>query len=146
MRVRKYPFCVAGQYVGPWFVESVCAASSSVFFSDGVPSGISSSGCERCLFGLPANCSLTVDTLPKKGTRKIVLEKKKESMRSACIGQLVAELLGGGIDSRKEIDLWLLQIQGSAIKNGSKRERYEDSGSFSKLFVTNFSLIGIILR
>ena len=40
--MRKYPFCVAGQYVGPWFVgsvceasSSVCEASSSVFFSDG---------------------------------------------------------------------------------------------------------------
>ena len=33
--MRKYPFCVAGQYVGPWFVGSVCEASSSVFFSDG---------------------------------------------------------------------------------------------------------------
>ena len=31
-------------------------------------------------------------------------------MRSAWIGQLVAESLGGGIDSRKEIDLWLLQF------------------------------------
>ena len=30
-------------------------------------------------------------------------------MRSAWIGQLVAESLDGGIDSRKEIDLWLLQ-------------------------------------
>ena len=29
-------------------------------------------------------------------------------MRSAWIGQLVAESLGEGIDSRKEIDLWLL--------------------------------------
>ena len=43
-----------------------------------------------------------------KGTRKIVLERKKESMRSAWFGQLVAKSLGGSIDSRKEIDLWLL--------------------------------------
>ena len=41
----------------------------------------------------------------QKGQEKIVLERKKESMRSAWIGQLVAESLGGGIDSRKEIDL-----------------------------------------
>ena len=33
-----------------------------------------------------------------------------ESMRSAWIGQLVAESLGGGIGSRKEIDLWLLHM------------------------------------
>ena len=30
-----------------------------MFFNDVVPSGISSSGCERGLFGLLANCSLT---------------------------------------------------------------------------------------
>ena len=54
-----------------------------------------------------ANGSLSVDY--PKGTRKIVLERKKESMRSAWIGQLVAESLGGSIDSRKEIDQWLLQ-------------------------------------
>ena len=35
---------------------------------------------------------------PKKGLEKIVLERKKESMYSAWIGQLVAESLGGGID------------------------------------------------
>ena len=33
--VKKYPFCVAGQYVGPWFVGSMCKASGSVLFSDG---------------------------------------------------------------------------------------------------------------
>ena len=33
--MRKYPFYVAGQYVGPWLVGSVCEASSSVFFRDG---------------------------------------------------------------------------------------------------------------
>ena len=27
--MRKYPFGVAGQYVSPWFVGSVCEASSS---------------------------------------------------------------------------------------------------------------------
>ena len=47
----------------------------------------------------------------QKVLEKIVLERKKESMRSAWIGQLVAESLGGGINSRKEIiDLWLLQV------------------------------------
>ena len=45
----------------------------------------------------------------QKELEKIVLQKKKKSMRSLWIGQLVAESLGGGIDSRKEIDLWLLQ-------------------------------------
>ena len=84
--------------------------SSSVFFSEGVPSGISSSGCERGLSGQLANGSLSVDSLPKRVNKK-VLERKKESMRSAWIGQLVAESLGGGIDLRKEIDLWLLQLE-----------------------------------
>ena len=40
------------------FVGSVCGASSSVFFSEGVPSGIRSSRCERGLFWLLASCSL----------------------------------------------------------------------------------------
>ena len=44
----------------------------------------------------------------QKGLEKIVLERKNESMCSAWIGQLVAESLGGVIDSQKEIDLWLL--------------------------------------
>ena len=35
VRVQKYPFGAAGQYVDPWFVGSVFEASSSVFFSDG---------------------------------------------------------------------------------------------------------------
>ena len=40
---------------------------------------------------------LSVDSLPKKkGLEKIVLERKKISMRSAWIGQLAAELLSGG--------------------------------------------------
>ena len=45
--MRKCPFCVAGQFVVPCFVGSVREASSCVFFSDGVPSGISSSGVYR---------------------------------------------------------------------------------------------------
>ena len=67
--VRKCPFCVAGQYVGPWFVGSVCEASSSVFFSDGVPSGISSSDVrEVCLCCWLMALCLSAG-LPK-GTRK----------------------------------------------------------------------------
>ena len=49
----------------PWLVGSVREASSSVFFSDRVPSGS-----ERFLFGLLANCSLSVYSLPKNETRK----------------------------------------------------------------------------
>ena len=40
------------------FVGSVCEASSSVFFSEGVPSGICTSGCERGLSWLLASGSL----------------------------------------------------------------------------------------
>ena len=36
------------------FVGSVCDASNSVFFSEGVPSGIRRSGCKRCLSRLLA--------------------------------------------------------------------------------------------
>ena len=36
VRVRKCSFCAAGQYVGHWFVGSVCEASSS---ERRVPSG-----------------------------------------------------------------------------------------------------------
>ena len=64
----KCPFRVAGQYVGPWFVGNVCEASCGVCFSDGVPSGISSSGwgdvCSGCR--LIALCLST----HQKGTRK----------------------------------------------------------------------------
>ena len=77
-----------------------------MFFSEGVQSGISSSGCERGLSGLLSVRPLTT----QKGLEKIVLERKKESMRSAKIDQLVAESLSGGIGLRREIDLWLLQL------------------------------------
>ena len=68
-------------------------------------------GCMRGLYVLLANGSLSVYSLPKKGLEKRVIQRKKESMRSYWIGQLVAESLGGGIDSRKEIDPWLLQTK-----------------------------------
>ena len=47
VRVRKCLFCVAGLYVGPWFVGSVFKASSE----RRVPSGISGSHVrEMCFF------------------------------------------------------------------------------------------------
>ena len=48
----------------------MCEACSSVFFSKGVPGGISSSGCERGLFGQLVNYSLSVDSLPKRDKKK----------------------------------------------------------------------------
>ena len=105
---ESFPFGVAGQYVGPWFVGSLCEASISMFFSDGVPSGISSSGCERCLFGLLASCSLRLSSLPR-GTRKNSARGRWNQRALPVDWLVIAELLGRGIDLRKEIDLWLLQ-------------------------------------
>ena len=48
MRVRKYSFGVADQYVGLWFVGSVCEANSS---ERRVPSGISGSHVRKMSFG-----------------------------------------------------------------------------------------------
>ena len=45
--MRKCPFCVTGQYVGPWFVGSVFEASSS---ERRVPSGISGSHMREMYF------------------------------------------------------------------------------------------------
>ena len=75
-----------------------------MFFSNGVPSGISSSGCERCLFGLLANCSLRLSALPKE-TRKNSSRGRRNQCALPGDWSVIAELLGGGIDSRKEIDL-----------------------------------------
>ena len=107
---ESVPSGVAGRYVGPWFVGSVCEASSSVFFSDGVPSGISSSDVrEVCLC-----CWLMVlcpSTPPKKELEKNS-SWEEEGINALCqlIGQWVTESLGEGIDSRKKIDLWLLHF------------------------------------
>ena len=51
------------------FVGSVCEASSSVFFREGVPSGIRSSECERGLFGVLARV-LSGCLMTNKRTRK----------------------------------------------------------------------------
>ena len=112
---ESVPLGVAGQYVGPWFLESVCEACSSVFFSDGVKSGISSSGCEGCLFGLLTNCSLRLSSLPK-GARKNSSRGRRNQCAQPIDWSFIAELLSGGIGSWKEIDLWLLQIYTFANK------------------------------
>ena len=77
---------------------SACEASSRVSLCEG----------ERVLSWSIARYYLMLSADYQKGLGEIVLERKKESMHSAWIGQLVAESLGGGIDSRKEIVLWLL--------------------------------------
>ena len=49
-----------------------------MLFSEGVPSGSSSSGCERGLFGLLANCSLTarlVAACPSVKAREVCYDR-----------------------------------------------------------------------
>ena len=58
---------------------------------------VCSRGYERGLSWLLTRCSLTCRDF-QKGLEKIVLERKKECALP-LIGQCVAELLGGGIDS-----------------------------------------------
>ena len=97
--MRKCLFCVAGQYAGPWCVGSVFEANScgcrwsvcwSLVCMKRARSYQRANGskwnqwqsCERDVFLLLAQGSLTLSVLPK-GTRKIVPEREKESMRSA---------------------------------------------------------------
>ena len=49
-----------------------------MFFSEGVPSGISSSGCKRALFGLLANCSLVA---------RLVAACSSVKAREVCYGR-----------------------------------------------------------
>ena len=60
------------------FVGSVCEASSSVFFSEEVPSGISSSGCKRGLSWLLASGSLTA---------RLVAACPSVKVREVCYGR-----------------------------------------------------------
>ena len=103
------------------FVGSVCEASSSVYFSEGVPSGIRSSGCERGLFGLLASGSLTIGWQPRKKKSS----RDEEGINALCqvIDLWVTESLGGGIDSREEIDLWLLHHSLLRRKPTEKKQR-----------------------
>ena len=95
MRVRKYPFCVAGQYVDPWFVGSVCEASNSVFFSDGFQVESVAVMWERSVC---ATGSWLSDCRPQKeGTRKnSSWEEEGINALSQFIGQWVTISLGGG--------------------------------------------------
>ena len=83
----------------------VCVVSSSVLYSERVPSGISSSVRERCLFRLLV---LWRQLLTQKRTRKYSSLKEGINALRQLIGQGVTESLGEGINSRREIDLWLL--------------------------------------
>ena len=50
--------------------SSVCEACSCVFFSEGVPSGIRSSGCERSLSGLLAKMLSALSANYQKDLKK----------------------------------------------------------------------------
>ena len=54
---------------------------------------------------------LSVRRHTKKGTRKNSSWEEGINALYRLIGLWVTESLGGGIDSRKEIDLWLLQVK-----------------------------------
>ena len=85
--MRKCPFCVTGQYVCLWFVGTVCEASSSVFFSNGVPSGISSTDVREvclCCWLMPLCGCLFY----QKGLEKIVLEEEGINALCLLIGRL----------------------------------------------------------
>ena len=94
VRVRKCPFWCrrlicwslsCRKYLLLWQIarvtdrkagSSVCEASSRVFFSEGVPSGIRSSGCERDLSWLLTWCSLAVSRLQKRTRKNSSREKE----------------------------------------------------------------------
>ena len=129
-RVRKYPFCVAGQYVGPWFIGSVCEASSSVFFSDGFQVESVAVMWERSTSAAGSWLSDRRHT-KKKGVENSSWEEEGINALCLLIGLWVTDSLGGGIDSRKEIVLWLQQ------KN--------TENDFLKMVVNHSELIQLLL-
>ena len=106
MRVGKCLFCVDGQYAGPGYAGSVFEASSE----RRVPSGISGSHLREMCFCCWRK-ALCLCPSCQKGLEKSSWEG--EGINSLCqlIGQWVTDSLNRSIDSRKEIDLWLLQCQ-----------------------------------
>ena len=100
---------------------------------------------------LLAHGFLTVDT-QQEGTRKNS-SWEEEGIIALCqlIGQWVTDSLGGGIDSRKEIDLWLLYIYmyiyeseyGSKSDSMKKAEKHNNPKrvylSWCKVNVKSFS-------
>ena len=78
--------------------SSVCEASSRVFFCEG----------ERGLSWLRASCYLRLSADNQKDKKNS--SRKAEGINALClaIGRFIAVSLGGGIDSQKEIDMWLL--------------------------------------
>ena len=107
VRVRKCLFCVAGLYVGPWFVGSVFKAISE----RSVPSGISAVMWERYVSSASSRLSLTLSVLQKRDQKNSSWEGEGINALCQLIGQWVTDSLYRGIDSRKEIDLWLLHNQ-----------------------------------
>ena len=106
MRVRKCLFAslVCMLVLGSW-EACLKLAVSEVFQVESVQS------CVRDMFLLLAPDSLWCCPFYRKGTRKNSTWEG-EGINALCqlIGQWVTDSLNRGIDSRKEIDLWLLQV------------------------------------
>ena len=78
MLVHEFVACVTDRKAG----SSVCEARCSMFFSEGLPSGIHSSVCERGLSWLLARCSLVVIQLPKRTLKNS--SREEEGINALC--------------------------------------------------------------
>ena len=95
---ESVPFGVTGQFVGPWFVGSVCEASSSVFFSDGFQVESVAVMWERSVCAAGSWLSDVVRSA-KRDNKNSSWEEEGINALCLLIGQWVTESLGGGIDS-----------------------------------------------
>ena len=77
--------------------------------------------------------ALRPSTHKKKGLEKIVLEEEKNNALCQLNGLRVTDSLGGGIDSQKEIDLWLLHHP--LLRRKADREK--DSSRFTDFWGAN---------
>ena len=92
---------------GPSWPIARCYLTMYVCHFSGLLTGITARLVLPCVqLGPICRCPLTT-----KRTRKIVLERERRNQCALPVDwSVIAESLGGGIDSRKEIDLRLLQI------------------------------------
>ena len=120
MRVRKCPFGVAGQYVGSWFVGSVCKASSSVFFSEGFQVESVAVMWERSV----SAAGTWLSDFVRSTKRDSKNSSWEEVINALCplVGQWVTNSLSGGFDSQKEIDLWLLEFHEEGLRKWEMKD------------------------
>ena len=93
--------------------------------------------CHGCELGAIWGCRLATKRTRKNSSRE------GEGISAFClaIGRCIAKSLGGGIDWRKEIDLWLLQMKWlitslNAVNWGEKSSRLDKIGCEGDLQVT----------